>query len=132
MPLYGHELSDDIDPYTAGLGWAVKLDKGEFVGRDELQHLEQERGRTRVGLALDGKRIARQGAIVLSGEREVGLVTSGTYSPTLEKSIAMALVATEASVIGTDLTVDVRGHHEAARVVKLPFYGRPGKAPAVK
>jgi aminomethyltransferase len=132
MPLYGHELTDEIDPYTAGLGWAVKLEKGDFVGRDELQRLEGEPSRTRVGLVLEGKRIARQGAVVLSGEREIGLVTSGTVSPTLEKSIAMALVAADASEIGTELTVDVRGHREAARVVKLPFYGRPGKTPAVK
>ena len=76
---------------------------------------------SRIGLVLEGKRIARQGATVLSGEREVGLVTSGTFSPTLQTSIAMAMVAPDARAIGTPLSVDVRGHRESARVVKLPF-----------
>jgi aminomethyltransferase len=132
MPLYGHELTDEIDPYTAGLGWAVKLDKGDFVGRDQLQPLEEHRSRARIGLVLEGKRIARQGAVVLSGERDVGLVTSGTFSPTLEKSIAMALVSLDAAEIGTELTVDVRGHRESARVVQLPFYKRSAVPPPMK
>jgi aminomethyltransferase len=132
MPLYGHELTEEIDPYTAGLGWVVKLDKGDFVGRDALQRLQEHRSRARVGLVLDGKRIARQGAAVLSGEREVGVVTSGTFSPTLQQSIAMALVTPDASAIGTELTIDVRGHRESARVVELPFYRRPAEARAVK
>jgi aminomethyltransferase len=128
MPLYGHELTEEIDPFTAGLDWAVKLDKGDFVGRDPLRHLSEHRTRTRVGLFLEGKRIARQGSVVLSGEREVGLVTSGTLSPTLGQNIAMALVTLDVAAIGTELTVDVRGHRESARVVQLPFYKRPAEA----
>ncbi len=127
MPLYGHELTDEIDPFAAGLGWAVKLDKGDFVGRDQLRHHAQHPSRARVGLVLGGKRIARQGAVVLLGEREVGLVTSGTLSPTLEQSIALALVSTDAAAIGTELSVNVRGHRESAKVVKLPFYKRPAR-----
>jgi aminomethyltransferase len=132
MPLYGHELTEYVDPFEAGLGWAVKLDKGDFVGRDHLQQLEQQRKRARVGLALEEKRIARQGASVLLDEREVGLVTSGTFSPTLEQSIAMALVSAEASAIGTQLTVDVRGHRQSGRVVALPFYRRAVAARVMK
>jgi aminomethyltransferase len=131
MPLYDHELTEDIDPFTAGLGWAVKLEKGDFVGRGQLQVLQEHPSRTRVGLVLGGKRIARQGATVLSGEREVGLVTSGTFSPTLDQSIAMALVLPDAAAVGTELSIDVRGHRESARVVNLPFYKRSaGPAPA--
>ena len=90
-----------IDPFSAGVGWAVKLDKGEFVGRDALLRRKESPARSRIGLRLEGKRIARQGAIVLAGDREAGLVTSGTFSPTLQQSIAMALVSPDATAIGT-------------------------------
>lgn len=132
MPLYGHELTEEIDPYSAGLGWAVKLDKGDFVGREPLLLRKDQPPLARIGLILEGKRIARQGATVLAGEREVGLVTSGTFSPTLQASIAMALVRPDVRAIDTALSVDVRGHRESARIVKLPFYKRPLSAPAAK
>lgn len=126
MPLYGHELSEDIDPFQAGLGWAVKLDKGDFRGREALQqHQEDQNARRRVGLELQGKRIAREGALLKSDGREVGVVTSGTFSPTLGKSIAMAYVEPAYHKVGTPLTVDIRGKEEAAAVVALPFYRRP-------
>jgi aminomethyltransferase len=128
MPLYGHELSDQIDPYSALVGWAVKLQKGDFAGRTPLLALKDKPPRVRVGLTLEGKRIARQGAQVLQGDRPAGLVTSGTFSPTLGVSLAMALVDAEASAGKTALAVDVRGHLEPARVVKLPFYKRPRAA----
>jgi aminomethyltransferase len=130
MALYGHELTEEIDPFSAGLGWAVRLDKGDFVGREALRLRKENPPLARIGLILDGKRIARQGATVLSGEREVGLITSGTFSPTLQASIAMALVSPDARAVGTGLSVDVRGHRESARVVKLPFYKRPAAASA--
>jgi aminomethyltransferase len=82
-------------------------------------------GRARVGLKLESKRIARQGAVVFSGAERVGEVTSGTFAPTLQVSLAMALVDPAAAALGTPLTVDVRGHREPAHVVKLPFYKRP-------
>jgi aminomethyltransferase len=126
MPLYGHELSETINPYEAGIGWAVKLDKGDFVGRDALRALKSHPGRTRVGLALEGKRIAREGSAVLAAGRPSGIVTSGTFSPTLGQSLAMALVDSSVSAEGYRLTVDVRGHAEPARVVPLPFYRRAG------
>jgi aminomethyltransferase len=124
MPLYGHELSETINPYAAGVGWAVKLDKGEFVGRDPLRALKKNPGQTRIGLRLEGKRIARQGAAVLDGRRTVGEVTSGTFSPTLQAALAMALVEPDVARLGTTLQVDVRGHREPATVVELPFYRR--------
>jgi aminomethyltransferase len=124
MPLYGHELSDSTNPYAAGLAWAVKLEKGDFVGRDALRAWKKSPGLTRVGLRLEGKRIARQGASVLDGDRTVGTVTSGTFAPTLEASLAMALVDPAFSPLGTSLEVDVRGRRERAKVVELPFYKR--------
>jgi aminomethyltransferase len=128
MPLYGHELSDEIDPFSAGLAWAVKLDKGEFVGREAIEGFKERPPKARVGLTLQGKRIARQGSGVFLEDREVGAVTSGTYSPTLEVSLGMAYVEPGLDVPGTKLAVDIRGHREPAQVVRLPFYKRARKA----
>lgn len=126
MPLYGHELSEETDPFQAGLAWAVKMDKGDFIGRAAL---EKRRGdasrRVRVGLELEGKRIAREGAAVLHDGREIGTVTSGTLGPTLGKVVAMAYVEPAHAAVGTACSVDVRGKPAAARVVSLPFYRRP-------
>jgi aminomethyltransferase len=129
MPLYGHELSETINAYSAGVGWAVKLDKGPFVGRDVLQGLKRDPGRRRVGLRLEGKRIARQGCPVMYGGRVAGVVTSGTFAPTLGESLAMALVDPVAVAPGTALMVDVRGHDVPAQVVGLPFYRRGAPPP---
>jgi aminomethyltransferase len=128
MPLYGHELTETTNPYAAGLGWVVKLDKGDFVGRDALRRFHSHPGQARVGLALEGKRIARQGCVVLRDGKAIGTVTSGTFAPTLGRSLAMALVEPSAAGVGTPLAVDVRGHAEAAEVVPLPFYRRQGAA----
>jgi len=126
MPLYGHELNEDIDPFQAGLAWAVKMDKGAFIGKDALERRQQDRNRrVRVGLELEGKRIAREGAAVLSGERVSGQVTSGTFAPTLNRALAMAYVDPGHSATGTACSVDVRGKPADARVVPLPFYRRP-------
>ncbi len=125
MPLYGHELNEAVDPFAAGLGWAVKLDKGDFVGSDALRGFKAHPGQVRVGLRLEGKRIARQGAEVFHDGKPAGLVTSGTFAPTLQQSLAMAMVDPPSAPVGTALEIDVRGHREPARVVKLPFYRRP-------
>jgi aminomethyltransferase len=129
MPLYGHELSEDIDPFQAGLGWAVKLNKGPFLGRAGLEQHHASAGRRpqRVGLELEGKRIAREGAEVRSGDKVVGQVTSGTFSPTLQKAIAMAYLDPAATALDTACEVDIRGKAVPARVVALPFYERPKK-----
>jgi aminomethyltransferase len=123
MPLYGHELTEAIDPIRAGLGWAVKLDKGEFIGRPALA--DPAKRPQRVGLELTGKRAAREGSPVLSAPGSpVGAVTSGSYAPWLDKSIAMGYVPDQYTPPGTDLWVDIRGTLTAATVVSLPFYKR--------
>jgi aminomethyltransferase len=125
MPLYGHELNEDTDPLQAGLGWAVKLGKGDFIGRDALlRRQDAPTLRRRVGLELDGKRIAREGATVVRGGAEVGRVTSGTFSPTLDRAIAMGYVDPTLTGVGTACEVDIRGKAAPAKVVPMPFYKR--------
>lgn len=125
MPLYGHELTREIDPYQAGLNWAVKPAKGEFVGKDAILHRKgNPSARKRVGLVLEGSRAAREGCKVQALGKEVGIVTSGAPSPTLGKPIAMAYVDPGRSAVGTALQVDVRGTPIPACVVPLPFYKR--------
>jgi aminomethyltransferase len=124
MPLYGHELNETIDPFQAGLAWAVKLDKGNFIGRAALLKLKESPRPQRVGLELEGRKAAREGCLVLKDGKAVGTVTSGSFAPTLEKSIAMAYVAPESTMPGTEVAVDIRGMGVAARVVALPFYKR--------
>ena len=127
MPLYGHELSEDIDPITAGLGWAVHLDH-DFVGRDALARIvETGPVRKRVGLIIDSKRIARAECEVIADDRTVGEITSGTLSPTLSQSIAMAFVDTEYSPAGTQLCIRSGKAMLPATVTPLPFYSRAGK-----
>jgi aminomethyltransferase len=126
MPLYGHELSEDIDPFQAGLAWAVKLDKGDFRGREALlKRRENSSLKQRVGLELGGKRIAREGAKVFANGKEIGAVTSGSFGPTVNKTIAMGYVEPAFKDPATSLAVDIRGKQEDARVVPLPFYQRP-------
>jgi aminomethyltransferase len=125
MPLYGHELSENIDPLTAGLGGSVKFEKPEFIGRDELVKIKSQPDRpVRVGLKLASRRIAREHSEVFAGTDRIGEVTSGTFSPTLEQSIAMAYVPASHSIAGTPVEIDIRGKREAAEIVALPFYKR--------
>lgn len=125
MPLYGHELSEQINPFQAGLGFAVNLADRTFVGRAALERCQAEAGQPRrVGLELAGRRVPREHCPVLAGEAVVGAVTSGTFAPTLERPIAMAYVPPEHAAAGTELQVDIRGRREPARVVRLPFYTR--------
>lgn len=125
MPLYGHELIENVDPLTAGLSFAVKLDKPEFIGRAALAKIKEVPNRpVRVGLKLASRRIAREHAEVYSGESRIGEVTSGTFSPTLEQSIAMAYLSPEHAAVGSVVEVDIRGKRESATVATLPFYKR--------
>ena len=125
MPLYGHELSEEINPLQAGLDFAVNLRGREFVGREAIARSQKnEQQPVRIGLQVEGKRPAREGAVILQGDRPVGAVTSGTFSPTFERPIAMGYVKPTASAPGTPLAVDVRGQHYAAQVAPLPFYQR--------
>lgn len=125
MPLYGHELTEEIDPITAGLSFAVALGK-EFIGRDAIAHIaELGPKQVRVGLKLTGKRIAREGTPLFQGDNHIGEVTSGTFSPTLEASIAMGYVPPDHAGPGTAIEADLRGKRVPATVVELPFYRRP-------
>ncbi|MFM7207341.1 MAG: glycine cleavage system aminomethyltransferase GcvT [Planctomycetaceae bacterium] len=132
MPLYGHELVAGSDPFAIGLGLAVNLDHATgtprpFPGRDALARMKAATpARVRVGLAFDAKRAAREGSSVVVGGRTVGVVTSGSLAPTLGHAVAMALVDREAAAAGTGVDVLVRDVPQAARVVPLPFYRRPG------
>ena len=122
MPLYGHELTEEVDSISAGLAWCVDLNK-DFIGVEALRRVaEKGPDRKLVGLELEGKRIARQHAPVLDGDRIVGQVTSGTFGPTVQKSIAMAYVQADRADEGQRLLVDISGHKIEAVVVKLPFY----------
>jgi aminomethyltransferase len=128
MPLYGHELSETINPIQAGLKFAVDLEDREFIGRDALRRFAADTSQpVRVGLHMDGRRVPRQGCFVLRGPEITGEVTSGTFSPTMERPIAMAYVRPEAATVGTQLAIDIRGTRHPATVVPLPFYRRPKK-----
>jgi aminomethyltransferase len=125
MPLYGHELNEDIDPFQAGLSWAVKLDKGDFRGREALLKRKADTTRRRrVGLQMQGRRIAREGAEIRAGGKAVGTVSSGTFAPTFSRPLAMGYVDPAFVAPGTALQIDVRGTLEEASVVALPFYRR--------
>ncbi len=127
MPLYGNELDRATNPYDAGLGRVVKLDKpGDFVGRDALARVSHDGVSKRlVGLTVTGRGIARHGYPVLRDGRRTGVVTSGTHSPTLGRAIAMAYVAPGHGEPGTILDVEIRDQNVSAEVVPLPFYRRP-------
>ena len=128
MPLYGHELSEEINPFEAGLGSACHLIGYDFPGRDALKRIQNEPlKRTRVGIELTGRRPAREHCPICVGEKVIGQTTSGTYSPTLKKPIAMGYVPPDFAEPGIEVQIDVRGRMEPARIVKLPFYRRNSK-----
>jgi aminomethyltransferase len=121
--LYGHELSEETSPLEAGLSWVTKLKKGDFVGRDALvKEKEEKPARKLIGLELKERGIPRQGYKVLHKGEEVGAITSGTFSPTLGKPLAMALVNRSVPKDATDLAIDIRGRAVPAEKVKMPFY----------
>ena len=126
MPLYGNELDRDHDPYEANMGWAVKLAKGEFVGRSALSRIRERGARRRlVGLVMRDNAVARHGYPVRVEGGKTGVVTSGTASPTLNQKIAMAYLPADAAEIGAEVEVVVRDRPYRAEQVKLPFYRRP-------
>jgi aminomethyltransferase len=121
--LYGNDIDDSTTPLEAGLGWTVKLAKPAFEGREVLVR-QKELGLERklVGLEAEGRRVPRHGMAVEAGGKPAGRVTSGTFSPSLEKAIGMAYVATEHAAIGTALEVVAGATRIPARVVKRPFW----------
>lgn len=125
LPLCGTDMDAETTPLEAGLGWVVKLDKGEFIGRAALA-AQASAGLSRrlVGLRLDEPGIPRHGYPVWHGDTAVGVVTSGTKSPTRGDYIGLAYVNSEAAVPGTRVAVEIRGRHLPAQVVERPFYRR--------
>jgi aminomethyltransferase len=130
MSLYGHEISENINVLEAGLDRWLKLDKGDFLGREALLKVQASGGPERkvIGLEMLERGIARDGYCVFSLEGEqIGAITSGSPAPFLKTNIAMALVPTALAVSGTEVLVDVRGNRVRAKQVPLPFYKRPRK-----
>jgi len=123
LRLWGNDMDETVNPYEAGLGWTVKLGKGDFIGRDALQQAKTEGPRrTLVGLELQPGDIARHGAAVSVDGKHAGVVTSGTHSFFLGYPIALAMVEARSLQVGDRVVVDVRGREAPAEVVKLPFY----------
>jgi aminomethyltransferase len=123
LRLYGNDMDDTVNPYEAGLGWTVRLEKAEFIGRDALAGIKRDGAkRTLVGLKAAPGDIARHGAAVRSQDHPVGSVTSGTHSFFLGYPIALALVEVASLRVGETAGVEVRGRQASAEVVQLPFY----------
>ena len=134
LRLYGNDMDEAVNPYEAGLGWAVKLDKGEFVGREALAKVHQAGPRrTLIGIKTQPGDIPRHGAAVKGEAGRNGVVTSGTHSFFLGHPIALAMVEVPSFRVGDKVAVEVRGREAQAEVVKLPFYrgsARSALAPA--
>jgi aminomethyltransferase len=123
LRLYGNDMDDSVNPYEAGLGWTVRLDKGDFIGHEALARVKRDGPkRTLVGLKTAPGDIARHGAAVRGQDRQVGSVTSGTHSFFLGHPIALALVEVASLRVGETAGVEVRGRQASAEVVQLPFY----------
>jgi aminomethyltransferase len=123
LRLYGNDMDEAVNPYEAGLGWAVKLDKGDFVGRDALAKVHQAGPRrTLIGIKTQPGDIPRHGAAVKGEAGRSGVVTSGTHSFFLGHPIALAMVEVPSFRVGDTVAVEVRGREAEAEVVKLPFY----------
>ena len=125
LSLYGHEMDESVSPYAARLGWVVKLDKpGDFVGKAALTTAKLREPNRLVGVTLEGRGIPREEYAVFAPDAETpcGKITSGTFSPTLQKGVAMARVPATLAKVGTPLEVEIRGQRHPARVATLPFY----------
>src|SRR3979409_1669403 len=123
LRLYGNDMDETVNPYEAGLGWAVRLDKGEFVGRGALAAIRDAGPRrTLIGLKTNPGDIPRHGAAVKGDHGRAGVVTSGTHSFFLGHPIALAMVEVPSFRVGEAARVDVRGREASAEVVQLPFY----------
>jgi aminomethyltransferase len=126
MALYGNDIDDGTTVLEADLGWIAKLDKGDFVGRDVLlRQKEQGLGRKLVGFETEGRAVARHGYRAFLNDEEVGVVTSGSFAPTLGKNIGLAYLPPKLWGHGSRFDVEIRGRKEPAIVVPTPFYARP-------
>ena len=125
MRLYGNDIDETTTPLEADLAWIVGWKKESFIGHERLRE-QKEQGITRklVGFQLLDRGIARHGYQVVRGDKPIGIVTSGTQTPFVKKSIGMAYVPLDLTTPGSDITIDVRGRMSRATVVPLPFYKR--------
>ncbi len=124
--LYGNDIDATTNPLEAGLGWITKTDKGDFIGRDAIMKMKENgAGRKLVGFVLKDRAVPRQGYKIMKDGSEVGVVTSGTFSPSLEKSIGIAYINVPHNKTGTEVHLSIRGKLMQAEVVKTPFYSRP-------
>ncbi len=120
--LYGHEISEEINPVEAGLSWLISS-KEDYIGKKTLEELKASGGsRELVTFELTGKGVPREGYKILKDGVETGLITSGGFSPTLQKGIGMALISKGGAAVGDEITVQIRNRMIPARVVKRPFY----------
>ena len=125
MPLYGHELGEDINPAQTDLKFAINLKDRDFVGREAiLTAKDNESLPVRIGLELEGKRAAREHCEIFANGNKIGVVTSGTFAPTVQKSISMGYVDRQFAEPGTSVEIDIRGKRATAKIVSLPFYSR--------
>jgi len=123
--LYGHELDEQTNPLEAGLGWTVKLNKGEFIGRDALLKVKEEGPKRKlIGIEMIERGISRAGYAIYENNLPIGALTSGAPSPTLNKNIGMGYVEASHAVVGNTVQIDIRGKRAAAQIVALPFYKR--------
>jgi aminomethyltransferase len=121
--LYGNDIDATTNPLEAGLGWIVKPAKGEFIGRGAIDKVRAAGpSRRLVGLEMGERAVARHGYPVLKDGAPIGVITSGSYGPSVDRYIAMAYVATAHAAVGTEMSVEIRGQARAARVVKTPFH----------
>jgi aminomethyltransferase len=123
MPLYGHEMDETVTPFEAGLGFAVKMGKDDFIGKKALLGKEKP-SRVRAGLRVTGRGIIREGADLFYRGKPAGKTTSGTFCPYLKEALAMALTDAECAEPGTRIEADVRGKMIEAEICALPFYSR--------
>jgi aminomethyltransferase len=121
--LYGNDIDETTNPLEAGLGWVVKPAKGDFVGRDAIEAM-RARGvpRRLVGFEMQERAVPRHGYRLLAAGADAGVVTSGSFSPSLERSIGIGYVRADLAAVGTGLDVEIRGQGHPARVVKTPFH----------
>jgi aminomethyltransferase len=127
MPLYGHELTEEITPLQAGLEWAIKFNKPQFIGKAALEEQKRRDEYPRIaGIVMDGRAPAREGYHVFLGDRRAGEIRSGSIAPSVgNKNVATALLEKDAAAPGTPVVVHIRGTAYGATVVPLPFYKRP-------
>jgi aminomethyltransferase len=121
--LYGNDIDETTNPLEAGLGWVIKPAKGDFLGRDAIEKVRAAGpARRLIGLEMDDRSVARHGYPVVKNGTPAGVVTSGTFGPSVERSIAMAYVASPHAAVGSEVGVEIRGQVKPAHVVKTPFH----------